>query len=154
DARLAAYEQKAAGLQLDPVADGDLETLAPLLDAALAAMPAERTPARRDEWWAALSQERKLAAAQRALYRHAIEHALLPRLIWRLEAQLRGNLNNPEFLYEATRVYLMLGSAGPLDKDLVREWMSLDWQAAYPGAGGTALRTSLARHLEALLAAP
>ena len=35
--------------------------------------------------------------------------------MWRLEAQLRGNLNRPDFLYEATRVYLMLGNAGPLE---------------------------------------
>ena len=54
---------------------------------------------------------------------------MLPRLIWRLEAQMRGRLNQPDFLYEATRVYLMLGSAGPLDRDLVHDWMMLDWQA-------------------------
>ena len=55
--------------------------------------------------------------------------------MWRLETQLRGNLNRPDFLYEATRVYLMLGNAGPLDVSLVREWMKLDWQTAYPGLG-------------------
>ena len=52
----------------------------------------------------------------RAVYRHALEWALLPRLVWRLEAQMRGNLSRPDFLYEATRVYLMLGNAGPLDR--------------------------------------
>lgn len=152
--KLAAYEQKTGGLQLDPVADGDLETLIPLLDQALAAVPPDRAPGGGDTWWGMLSQQRKLAVAERTLYRHAIEHALFPRLIWRLEAQLRGNLNNSEFLYEATRVYLMLGGEGPLDKDLVREWMTLDWQGAYPGAGAATLRASLSRHLEALLAAP
>ncbi len=154
DAKLAAYVQTTAGLQLDPVADGDLETLVPLLDAALAAVPTDRAPSRGDTWWSMLSQERKLAAAQRTLYRHAVGHALFPRLIWRLEAQLRGNLNNPEFLYEATRVYLMLGGAGPLDKDLVREWMTLDWETAYPGAAWALMRVALSRHLEALLSAP
>ena len=34
----------------------------------------------------------------------------------------------------------MLGAAGPLDRDLVRAWMSLDWQAAYPGAVTAPLR--------------
>ena len=28
---------------------------------------------------------------------------------------------------------LMLGGAGPLDPALVREWMTLDWEGAYPG---------------------
>ncbi len=83
-----------------------------------------------------------------------MERALFPRLIWRLEAQLRGNLNNPDFLYEATRIYLMLGSEGPLDRDLVKEWTGADWQAAYPGQAGERLRASLGRHLDALLGAP
>ena len=43
---------------------------------------------------------------------HALDNILLPRLIFRLEAQMRQNFNNPDFLYQATRVYLMLGSAG------------------------------------------
>ena len=74
--------------------------------------------------------------------------------MWRLETQLRGNLDRPDFLYEATRVYLMLGNAGPLDASLVREWMKLDWQAAYPGLGYAPLREALLRHLDALLAEP
>ena len=81
-----------------------------------------------------LSQADKLRAGAEAVYRHALEYALLPRLIWRLEAQMRGNLTSPDFLYEATRVYLMLGGQGPLDAGLVREWMTIDWQATYPGA--------------------
>ena len=89
------------------------------------------------------------------MYRHALEWALLPRLMWRLETQLRGNLGRPDFLYEATRVYLMLGNAGPLDASLVHEWMNLDWQAAYPGRGlCSRCATSLLQHLDALLAEP
>ena len=101
-----------------------------------------------------MSQRAKLEVAARAVYRHALEWALLPRLIWRLEAQLRGNLNRPDFLYEALRVYLMLGNAGPLDPPLVREWMTLDWQTALPGLGYAALREALLAHLDALLAEP
>ncbi len=150
-AALAGYEQTARGLSLDPVADDDLVRLAPLLNQARALSKSGAEPA----WLPAiLSQREKLAAAARAVYRHALEWALLPRLMYRLEAQLRGNLNNPDFLYEATRVYLMLGNAGPLDAALVREWMKLDWQAGYPGVGFAPLRDSLQRHLDALLAEP
>ena len=67
---------------------------------------------------------------------------------------MRGNLNQPDFMYEATRVYLMLGGSGPLDKDLVREWMTLDWASSYPGPGYAPLRASLLRHLDALLQEP
>ena len=150
-AGLAGYEQTARGLPLDPVADDDLARLAPLLDQARA------LPLGGDEpgWLPAmLSQRAKLDASARTVYRHALEWALLPRLMWRLETQLRGNLDNPDFLYEATRVYLMLGNAGPLDRALVREWMQLDWEAAYPGLGYAPLREALRSHLDALLAEP
>ncbi len=150
-AALAGYEQTARGLPLDPVADDDLARLAPLLDQARALPHGADEPS----WLPAiLSQRDKLDSSARAVYRHALQWALLPRLMWRLETQLRGNLNRPDFLYEATRVYLMLGSAGPLDAQLIREWMRLDWQGAYPGLGYAPLREALLRHLDALLAEP
>jgi type VI secretion system protein ImpL len=150
-AALAQYEQTARGMPLDPVADDDLGRLASLLDQARALPRGADEPT----WLpAALSQRDKLDASARAVYRHALDFALLPRLMWRLETQMRGNLNRADFLYEATRVYLMLGNAGPLDRSLVREWMRLDWQAAYPGLGYTSLRDSLLQHLDALLAEP
>jgi type VI secretion system protein ImpL len=98
-----------------------------------------------------LSQEDKLAAGARSVYRHALDRVLLPRLIWRLETQMNGNLSRPDFLYEAMRVYLMLGTLGPLDRDLVRAWMSLDWEATYTGAVMAPMRDELSRHLTALL---
>ncbi|HSU03988.1 MAG TPA: type VI secretion system membrane subunit TssM, partial [Acetobacteraceae bacterium] len=155
-AALAGYEQIAQTLPLDPVADDDLPRLATLLDRARGLPHSASAAAPQPGSWLmlGLSQQAKLAASSRAVYRHALEWALLPRLIWRLEAQLRGNLSRPDFLYEATRIYLMLGNQGPLDAPLVHEWMKLDWQAAYPGAENAALRASLLQHLDALLAAP
>jgi type VI secretion system protein ImpL len=155
-AALASYERMAQALPLDPVADADLPRLVPLLDQARA-LPhgvddTNEQPASWRNLW--LSQNAKLAAASRTVYRHALEWTLLPRLVWRLEAQLRGNLNRPDFLYEATRVYLMLGNAGPLDRSLVHEWMRLDWQTSFPGVAMAEMRQSLLRHLDALLAQP
>ena len=150
-AALSGYEQTARSMPMDPVADDDLPRLAPLLDQASALPHGGDEPS----WLPALlSQRAKLDASARVVYRHALEWALLPRLMWRLETQLRGNLNRADFLYEATRIYLMLGNAGPLDASLVREWMKLDWQTAYPGVGYAPLRESLLRHLDALLAEP
>ncbi len=156
DAALKHYEQAAGQLKLDPVADADLPRLLPWLDQARALSESlDKSAAAPPPWWKlGLSQEAKLAAAAHEVYRHALERALLPRLVWRLEAQLRGNMNQPEFLYEATRVYLMLGGAGPLDRDLVDEWMKLDWQGSYPGDELAPTREALLRHLDALLAEP
>ena len=154
DAALAAYTKTAAGLPLDPVADADLPRILPLLDQARA-LPHGYDRGRDDRLSSlelGLSQRAKLAAGARAVYRHALERVLLPRLIWRLEAQMYGAIDRPDYLYEATRVYLMLGAAGPLDPDLVRTWMSYDWQATYPGAVMAPRRDDLEHHLDALLA--
>jgi len=155
-AQLAGYEQVARGLPLDPVADDDLMRLVPLLDRARALEQAASAAAAAPQSWLmlGLSQRDKLAVSAQTVYRHALTWALLPRLIWRLEAQLRGNPDRPDFLYEATRIYLMLGNAGPLDAALVHEWMKLDWQVAYPGPEYQAPRESLLHHLDALLAEP
>jgi type VI secretion system protein ImpL len=152
-AALVAYEHTAAGLTLDPVADADLPRIVPLLDEARALPHGYDHPSVTPSWLQlGLSQDAKLAAGARGVYRHALERVLLPRLIWRLETQMNGNLSRPDFLYEAMRVYLMLGNAGPLDRDLVRAWMSVDWEAGYAGAVMAPLRDVLARHLDALLA--
>ena len=147
---LAAYEQEAGALPLDPVRDADLPRLLPLLDHAQGL--AGRAEGSEDEFLYSLglSQRGKLNAAADAVYRHGLEFTLLPRLLWRLEAQIRGNLSDPDFEYEATRVYLMLGSAGPLDRDLVRQWLSLDWEQSYTPE----IRAGLERHLDALLRNP
>ncbi|MDO9708752.1 type VI secretion system membrane subunit TssM [Paracraurococcus lichenis] len=148
---LAEYEAAARGVLGETVGDGDLAPLVPVLDRARALSAAAGEVA----WWdLGLSQDGKLAEAGRLAYRRALQRGLLPRLLWRLEAQMRGGFNRPDFLYEATRIYLMLGSAGPLDRDLVRQWMALDWAAGYPGATAASLRERLGVHLAALLDQP
>jgi type VI secretion system protein ImpL len=154
-AALADYRSRLAGMTLDPVSDDDLVKIAPLLDAAAALPPGEGKD--RALWLTAipgLSQSEKLAQSDRLIYRNALQQILLPRLVWRLEAEMRARFDDPNFLYEATRVYLMLGGAGPLDRTLVRNWEVLDWRNRFPGALNQPLRDHLARHLDALLGEP
>jgi type VI secretion system protein ImpL len=156
DSALAAYTKTTAGLPLDRVADGALPPIVPLLNQARELPYGYERGADERFAWAefGLSQLAKMAAGARAVYRHALERVLLPRLIWRLEAQMHGAVDRPEYLYEATRVYLMLGAAGPLDPDLVKTWMTYDWEQTYPGLAMAHQREDLARHLDALLADP
>ena len=154
DAALAAYTRTAQSLALDPVADAQLPRIVPLLDQARALPFGVDSPSPSMQWFPGLSQTGKLGAGAREVYRHALQHVLLPRLIVRLEGQMRSHFEQPAYLYEATRVYLMLGSSGPLDRDLIKEWMGLDWQSAWPGPAAKGLRDSLERHLTALLDEP
>jgi type VI secretion system protein ImpL len=152
-AALAAYEGVARTTVSASVEDADLPRLLPLLDAARNLQQASGTPVAGPLASFDFSQGTKLRSAADTVYRHALGYALLPRLLWRLEAQMRGNLANPAFLYEATRVYLMLGGQGPLDRALIKEWMAYDWQAAH-GARNAAALSGLTTHLDALLAQP
>ncbi len=150
EAALGAYRAQLSGLTLDPVADDDLPAVTPVLDAA-AALPAGTAPV---VALPGLSQSAKLRQGAAQAYREALRTVLLPRLVWRLEARMRARPGDADFLYEATRVYLMLGGGGPLDPALVRDWEARDWAVRFPGALNAELRDHLAHHLAALLAEP
>ena len=77
---------------------------------------------------------------------------LRSRLIFRLEEQLEANIDNPGFVYEALKVYLMLGGQQPVDRELVLAWMRRDWaDNLYPGAANAEGRKALEEHLVAML---
>lgn len=147
---LTAEGALAAPLPLDPVSDADVGALRPWLDAA-AATARETAPAADPIGFA---QDAKLAAAGQVRYRNALAYGLFPRLVWRAEMVMRGAMGRTEALYDATRIYLMLGGAGPLDAALVQDWFSRDWEAALPGEDGAPDRAALQRHLAALLQEP
>ena len=147
---LAGYQQAAAPADADPVADGDLRPLAAVLDQARAldaAVPDVPVSF-------GMGQSAKLQAGTQAAYRNALAYGLLPRLVWQLESELRGAAGRPDQQYALTRVYLMLGGAGPLDRAQVRDWMERDWTRAYPDPDDATLVTGLLGHLDALLAEP
>lgn len=149
------YRSKLENLQLDPVHDGDLPAILPALNAA-AALPDGQTLARDHGFWPdmAISQDVNLGATNSLIYQAALQRLFLPRLLWRLENQIQEHFNQPAFLYEATRIYLMLGNQGPLEAKLVRDWMLLDWENLYPGPAMKETRDQLLKHLDALLLIP
>lgn len=101
-----------------------------------------------------LSQRPRLRSAAETAYRAGLERLFRPRLIFRLEEQLEANRANPGFIYEALKVYLMLGGRAevPLDRNLVVGWFRRDWtENLYPGAGFARGRQLLEDHLQAML---
>ena len=144
---VAAAEQAAAPAPLARVQSPDLTQVLAYLEANRALPPA----AAGEGPGFGLSQQEMLASGADSAYRRALDRVLLPRLLSRLEVQIREGLQRPDFLYEAVRVYLMLGKQGPLDRSLVREWFALDWTQAFPGAVNQPGREALGRHLDAML---
>jgi type VI secretion system protein ImpL len=145
-AQIAAAEAAHATLAFERIENPDLSPVLPYLEAS---RPLPEVAA--GDVGLGLSQEERLVQESQLAYRRVLNRVFLPRLIARIEGQIRSGLQRPDFLYEATRVYLMLGRQGPLDRGLVTEWFRLDWEQLYPGAVNQPGRDALARHLAALL---
>src|SRR5579864_3970452 len=156
DQETASYDELAKSVQLDRVTDSNLAPILPLLAIArdLPGGYADRdktSPLLSD---LGLYQGNKLGSQAIAVYRRDLNRLLLPRMLLRLEQQLASNQNRPDFLYEALKVYLMLGAQGKLDKSLVTRWMTLDLSTQFRGPENEDSRNALSGHLDALLEKP
>ena len=154
--KVLAYQEAADTLPPSPVGDTDLPPVVAALNN-LRDMPtnpvlSDPDPERRVRY--GLYQGEVIGTQAAQTYRAALNKRYLPRLLLRLEEQMMANMNNPELLYEALKIYLMLGLQGPMNPDLVKEWMQVDWEVSYPGVVRQELRDDLRDHLDALLSQP
>ncbi|NEV63356.1 type VI secretion system membrane subunit TssM [Thiorhodococcus minor] len=99
-----------------------------------------------------LYQGDKLGSQAQRAYLRILNKALLPRVILRLEDQIRQAGGDSEYLYDALGVYLMLGSDEHYDAEAVQLWVGRDWQTSLPRETTTEQQESLRDHLAALLA--
>ena len=151
-----SYQQVSAALPTSPIGDTDLP---PVIDAlnVLRDMPGnpaagDPDPERRLTY--GLYQGEVIGTQAAQTYRAALNKRLLPRLLLRLEEQITGNVNNPDLLYEALKIYLMLGLEGPMNTELVQEWMAIDWSITFAGPSREQMRNDLGFHLDAMLSQP
>lgn len=152
--QLADYEKAVQGIPVQNVADGDLPRVVKPLDI-LRALPTGLTPEGADagSWLTfGLYQGDKLTAVHGNAYQKALNGLLLPRLLVRLQNQIRDRQGDDDFTAAALRIYLMLGSHGPMDAGAVKAWMANDWVTSWPGPNNQPLREALARHLDSLIA--
>ena len=99
-----------------------------------------------------LYQGRKLDAAADVGYQHLLDHALMPRVVRRLEERLRAvNKDNLEQAYEALKNYLMIYTPDKFDADRSRRTSALDWDAALERTLAPEQRQALDQHLDAML---
>ena len=92
------------------------------------------------------------ARPPRPTYHIALERMFRSRLLYRLEEVLTKHRDDPSYIYEALKVYLMLGGQYRTDPALIESWARNDWaQNLYPGPGNKDGRDELAQHLKAML---
>jgi len=98
-----------------------------------------------------LYQGDKLGGEALAIYQRLLGQAFLPRIILRMEERLRQNANNPGYLYDTLKVYLMMDDAEHFDSKTVKAWLEQEWQTNLPRSIDREQRTHLSAHLDALL---
>lgn len=99
-----------------------------------------------------LFQGDKLSAASSSAYQRLLEDALLPRLVYRVEEQLRtAPRDNLEYLYEGLKTYLMFFDSQRYDRNTVMEWIVTDWNKSLPPDMPADARKTLESHTDALL---
>jgi type VI secretion system protein ImpL len=98
-----------------------------------------------------LSQRDRLQSSSETAYHTSLERLFRPRLLYRLEEQLNARIADGGFVYEALKVYMMLGGLHPEDKELIKSWMQRDWtENLYPGPTNAEGRKLLGEHLAAM----
>jgi type VI secretion system protein ImpL len=142
-------------LQQSRVADQDLGRVLQLLLHPLRHMPAGY--AYRDQPVPlkarfGLSQHERLESASQVAYGRVLERTFRSRLILRLEKEMQKRIDDAAYVYEALKVYLMVGGAAKSDDQLILAWFRRDWEEnLYPGSGNASGRQALEEHLAALL---
>ncbi|QCE35297.1 type VI secretion system membrane subunit TssM [Acetobacteraceae bacterium] len=86
------------------------------------------------------------------VYENSLQKIFFPRLLWRIEEEIRLHPRDPISLYDSVRTYLILGGAGPHKPKFVQSWFFSQWQRQYPGMLNSDLRNCLNEHLSALQA--
>ncbi len=96
-----------------------------------------------------LYQGDMLGGEAASVYRKLLIAVFAPRLLNRLEEQLRSG-GGSDFLYEGLKAYLMLAGGDHYDADFLKAWISLDWDQSLPRDITPEQRQALDAHLAAL----
>ncbi|MBX5230634.1 type VI secretion system membrane subunit TssM [Rhizobium sp. NLR9b] len=150
---LSRYSQEVKKLRVEPVDNSDLRPVLPLLKR-LRDMETGYDKDAKSSDYLNFDRSKELGVQTRAAYTRGLELILLPRLILRLEKLLADRQDDPLFLYQALKVYLMLGGQGPFEPKVVKDWMTLDWEVEFRAEADASLRRELAEHLDILIENP
>jgi type VI secretion system protein ImpL len=153
-AKVAEFRQVTENIPGNPIADQNILSVVPALNILrdLPGNPAATDPEPPRAVTYGLYQGDVIGSETAQSYRGALNSLLLPRLLFRLEGQMQANLNNSDLLFEALKVYLMLGLQGPMDETQVKQFMRIDWEIAFPAEDD--MRNDLLGHLDEMVNQP
>ena len=152
DETMAAAENAANVLDETPLDNRDPLVTLPALDAVRSIPGSETDTDARLLSRLGLYQGNKLGRQADRAYDRVLEQIFLPRLMLRMEDQLRNGGPSPDYQYEALKAYLMLDSKEHYDGTEINAWIRYDFANNMRREINTTQRDSLYGHLDALLA--
>lgn len=146
-------DREQQSLRVIGSSEADLANLATVLDALRALPGGFGTQARETAMPVSfgLYSLNRLSATSNQTYLRGLRNLLLPRLLARLQSDLKRPRQSPVELFQALKVYLMVGRRGPVDPDLAATWVDLDLRNRLPD--NPALHARLMVHVRALIGA-
>lgn len=96
-------------------------------------------------------QLQALHQAALGVHGRVLQYRLANTLQKTLEEDIRQHLDNPEYLYEALKSYLMLGDPTRFDREQVTLWLTFVLQNYLPGEINRPQRESLLQHLDSYM---
>lgn len=149
---MAATQATAQALDDAPLDNLDPLIVAPVLDAArdLSTQQSGEGPGLLGRM--GLYRGNELNRQSESAYRRILVEILLPRLMLRMEDQLREGGPSPDYQYEALKAYLMLDSQDHYDAEEISAWIRYDFETNVRRELSTAQRESMNGHLDALFA--
>ena len=145
DEQLTQYRESLQGLNLSSFRHVN-EQLARLKSADAVFPPDNAVPV---SMQIGLYQGEDFHESMAVAYNEQLKQLLMPALKYRLEEQIRLSMNQPDFLFEALKAYLMLNLPQRFEQSFIEQWMELDWSTHMTGEAE--LQTQLKTHLNTLL---
>ena len=152
---VAEYEQKIADFQTLQAAKSGPEGLDGLLERLdAAASPLRFVQEKNSDTPLTLRfglyQGHVLAEEAETLYQAELEQFLLPTMTYLIGQNLSRPGTDPQLIYEALKVYLMLSQPERREPQLIRTWMGHEWEQLLPGK--PRMRGRLQEHVNAITA--
>jgi type VI secretion system protein ImpL len=98
-----------------------------------------------------LDQKPRLNASSESAYDKGLQRLFRPRLMFRLEDQMRRNITNPGVLVDLLRIYMMIAGREPVERQRALDWAQGEFATLFPGAGNAAGRQALMEHMTRLI---
>ncbi|WP_299969538.1 type VI secretion system membrane subunit TssM [uncultured Roseobacter sp.] len=151
---LAQYNDRAANIPVDQIADNDFLRVLPALNTIERTLMSFDATSQELPIWRVgigLDQESRIERRHNEVYNAALGAYLMPRYMVALQNRLKTPDQSEADAFETLKHYLSLAGLGPIDPDALLAQAETVFADLYPGSGRAETRATLMDHMTAML---